>query len=869
MIVKTTIVENLIKFSGNDVQVTRFSDEGEVTLQVKYEIDLRRALRSGVTIVEIQIQKPYNDSRKQVRSPNEALDAIRFRARDNQERANKKQQSILYSRKSDITKQISNSNASKITTSIGAVVLGTESVIESVPTQNFAKKLKTIPVLQTPVSRKDDFAHGNRSSQQMSRDMILRQGISPAAYINPATSFITTEEALQGVTPTRRLNSATDVNEGSLIRSYLGDILDIDTAASLGRTDTVPIQSRRTKNKAVVVETLTFTKALYARKGARVFVTISALDASGLQISTQRALIDLSQKEARWNAVNALESSPGKTALRFPNIAGTMNVNEDNLDTTDISIYKIQSDVYKAPRKKKLFDDTNTEPTIGDTQGIGRSGANDQVDVWIKKKSGAIHSSGDGSWVKLKRLYTGNLPEIAIQSMLKSERQSLSSTTIARFISKKSSDFVDLVYPGVYNNLASTNSFLGPHAVAETDVKFSAVTAFLKQGRIAIYVSGLEIEGTVMIVRRDLTLNETAYTSLDISEPVKLIAPDSRAIVFEDTSIKSSHVYEYRAKAFTRHGRAIMTTGSAIIEYKPLNGNSVEVTIGDPTASVDRSGVLDVSFDIKGIAPETSLSLINAILEDANLAKYFEANIESSREKLSSLIAFSIERVDMKTGSVESFGIIKSGTFSDKLNQKMNNVSSLKSGRKYRYIISACLREPDTLIDSATRTSIDKATGRSYTFSPSKFLNPNALTRGVIPSTDQAASTDVRSAFNAGFAGVQKIVDITTSEQRPAVISASIKQIAKTQTSIRWKVKGSVSAFDHFVIIGKKLGMSYIVGKHHNAGVNGSFEFIDKVSSKQTGEVTYTIVPVYSDYARGVPVKAGRMTGLSTSRVKK
>jgi len=276
-----------------------------------------------------------------------------------------------------------------------------------------------------------------------------------------------------------------------------------------------------------------------------------------------------------------------------------------------------------------------------------------------------------------------------------------------------------------------------------------------------------------------------------------------------------------------------------------------------------------VSFDIKGIAPETSLSLINAILEDANLAKYFEANIESSREKLSSLIAFSIERVDMKTGSVESFGIIKSGTFSDKLNQKMNNVSSLKSGRKYRYIISACLREPDTLIDSATRTSIDKATGRSYTFSPSKFLNPNALTRGVIPSTDQAASTDVRSAFNAGFAGVQKIVDITTSEQRPAVISASIKQIAKTQTSIRWKVKGSVSAFDHFVIIGKKLGMSYIVGKHHNAGVNGSFEFIDKVSSKQTGEVTYTIVPVYSDYARGVPVKAGRMTGLSTSRVKK
>jgi len=869
MIVNSTSIKNLIKFSSDDVQVTRFSDEGEITLQVKYEIDLKRALRAGVSIVEIQIQKPHNNSKKSIRTPQEALDAIRFRARNNQARVNKKKESILLSRKSDITQKISNSNASKISSAVGSAALGVENVIEAISRKDIGKQLKDVPILQTPVSRTDDFARGNRSNQLTSRTMILGQSISPAAAIIASAPFVSTEESLKGTNPKTKLNSASSANEGLILQLLLGTILDIDSAESISDADTIPIQSYRTKEKAVVVETLTFSKALYARKGTRVFVYINALSESGNQVSSSRALIDLSQKEARRNAASFIEVSPGKTSLRFSNIVGTTNIDIDNLDTTDISIYKLQADVYKSPTKKKLFDSTNTSPTIKDTQGIGNDGANDLIDIWIKSKAGPIHPSSDGIWERSKKLYTGNVPELAIQSLVKAERQSLSSTTIARFISKKSSDFVELVFPGVHNHLATTNSFLGPNAVAETDVKFSALSAFLKQGRVAIYVSGLELDGTVMVVRRDLTLHETEFTPLDIAEPIRLISPDGQSVIFEDINVKESHIYEYRAKAFTRRGREITTTGKTVIEFKILNGNAVEVSISDPTISVDRTGALDVSFDIAGSVPKTSLSLITEILDEANLAKYFDGDIEDNRAKLSKLIAFNIDRVDLKSGEVESFGIVKNGTFSDKLNQKTNNVSPLKSGRKYRYVISVCLREPDTLLESATRSGVDKTTGRSFTFSPSKFLNPMVLSRGIIPATGLEVPDDIREIFNDGFVGVQKIVDVVTSEKRASVASASAKKVSRTQTSIRWKIDGQASAFDHFIVMGKKLGMPYIVGKHHNIGINNTFEFIDKVSGKQIGEVTYTVVPVYSDYTRGTPIRAGRASGPSTSRVKK
>jgi hypothetical protein len=869
MIVNPTSIKNLIKFSPDDVQVTRFSDEGEITLQVKYEIDLKRALRATVAVVEIQIQNPYNNSRKSVYTPQEALDSIRFRSRDKQTRVNKKKESILLSRKSDFTQKISNSDASKISTAVGNTALGVENIIEVVAKKDIRKKLKDVPVLQTPISRRGSFTRVSRSNQLTSRSMILGQGISPAAVIDASSPFTSTEEALQGTNPSTKLNSAADVNEGFIIQSLLGNILDIDSAENISDADTIPMQSYRTKETAVVVETLTFSKALYARKGTRVFIYVNALNESGNQVSSNRALIDLSQKESRLNAGSVIEASPGKTSLRFSNIVGTTNIDLDSLDTSDISIYKIQSDVYKSPTKKKLFDSTNTSAAIKDTQGIGRSGANDLVDVWLKKKAGPIHPSSDGVWEKSKKLYTGNVPELAIQSLIKAERQSLSSTTVARFISKKSPGFVELVFPGVHNHLATTNSFLGPNAVAETDVKFSALSAFLKQGRIAIYVSGLETAGTVMVVRRDLTLHESEFVPLNIADPVRVVAPDGYSMIFEDLDVKGSHIYEYRAKAFTRRGREITTTGKAVIEFKILNGNAVEVSIGEPTISVDRTGDLDVSFDIAGSVPKTSLSLITEILDETNLAKYFDDNIEANREQLSKLIAFNIDRVDLKTGEVESFGIVKGGTFSDKSNQKTNNVSPLKSGRKYRYVVSVCLREPDTLLENSTRTSIDKTTGKSYTFSPSKFLNPTVMSRGIIPATGQEVPDDIREIFNIGFVGVQKIVDVTTSEKRASVISVNAKKISKTQASIRWKVKGQTSAFDHFIVIGKKLGMSYIVGKHHNVGTNNAFEFVDKVSGKQTGEVTYTVVPVYSDYTHGTPVRAGRIPGPSTSRVKK
>jgi hypothetical protein len=877
MITKGKSVDNLISFDSGNVTVTNVSAKGTVTLRMKYDIDLVKAMRTGVSTVDIQIRSmadsgsPGVFSAKGGKSPQDVLKNLLHRSSNQKERNERARDGLTKSFSSDVTKKVSNSITKAAATASGTVaesLLGKKRVVKSLSVRESGDLAGNIPISQTPTSLAADNPPGTRSAKSSARNLILRRGISPAQAGRFESTYASTEDSLKGILPKNRMRSAgTDLD--LLKRTFLGEILDISSASEIDTSEKVPISSQRTTRSATVVETFQLTSGEFSGLGSRFSLMIGAKNAGGNTVASAGCQVDCVEKVSDFLFPGSVAEVPG--AGNGLNLGSAVaGVDPDNLDVLDTNIYNDRADLFGPLSETDVVGDTAFE-SVADTFGVDVLGATDIYEIWVKGNNGPIYPSDEGVWVQLGEMTAGGMSEILTQNYNMANYNNYASTMQARFVmlGSRSTEFAELVFPGVNNNLASTSFLMGPKHVSELDVKFSSVSAFIRTGRIDVRVAGVETPGPIMVVRRNCTLHEKIFTPLNIDEPIRLPTSGQGPLVFEDINVKDDYVYEYRAKVFTREGRELMTTGQATITYQILNGNAVEMNLGTPEVDIDAAGDINVSFSLLGNVPKTGVSALNSVLEAGGLTKYFESDIQADRENLSDLLAFHVERIDLKTGRVESFGVVTESEFSDKNLRSANNVTSLKSGRKYRYVVSALLRTPDTLLDSAVRTKIDPTTGRAYTFKPSRYLRPSTLKRGALAATNVVAGTDVSQEFAAGFAGVQRFIDISTDSRMPSIVSANVRSNSRGHNVIRWKVKGSMNKIDHFVIVATKLGMKTIIGRSHNISSNGSFKHVDKKLSKCVGQVTYQVVPIYNDYTQGTPMTAGRIESLSEVTVKK
>jgi len=877
MITKVQSVKNLIGFDASKAQVTRVSAKGQVTLQVKYEIDLVKALRLGIMRVDLRLKKVSASdssgvfSNRSTLSPEEVLDSVLNRSARRKSRAARRKSNVVFEQSSDITKKVSNSVASRMSSASGAEaekLLGEKRHVRSVRQRDLNEIAADIPIVQTPVHVAENSPEGSGLSQNLSQNAILRRGVSPTVVGNFEATFSSTEDSIKGVIPRDQMRSTSHIDVELLKRTYLREILDISSAAEILPDDRVPVQSYRTSRKASIVETLQLTDGGLDKDEGHYILEIEAVDSDGNSVESSGCLMNIVEKVADTGGPMVLLPDAGGRGLQSDgNPWGT--VSEDDLDTTDTSIFKVRNDIFRSQAGKDRVSDPTFEE-IQSSAGVNSLGVNDSFEIWAKGGSGPFLPPIESSWDKVGSIITGGLPEILIQQFSQADAMSMIGTTIIRLVGlgSRASDFAEIVLPGINNHPTTTSFLLGPKTFAETDNRFSSVTAFNRMGWVDIRVAELVAPGSVMVVRRDLTLHEQTFVPLEIDDPIRL-PEGSSALIFRDQSVKEDHVYEYRAKVFTREGREILTTGRAIITYRLLNGNAVLLNVGYPLVTVDSVGEIDVRFTLEGSVPETGLSALNSVLERVGLSRYFNISIEEDRSKLSDLLAYSVKRVDMKMGEEEDFGVVTGAEFSDKDLRKTTNVSPLRGDRKYRYIVSALLRTPDTLIDNATRTEVDLNTLKEYTFKPSRYLRPQTLKRGALAATDVVVGTDLEDEMLAGFAGVQRFIDVSTGDRRPSIVSASVKRNARGHNVIRWRVKGSTKLIDHFVVVGTMLGMRTIVGKSHSFSSNGTFSFSDKRLSKLVGEVTYQVVPVYVDYKHGEPAVAGKIESLSEIAVKK
>lgn len=359
------------------------------------------------------------------------------------------------------------------------------------------------------------------------------------------------------------------------------------------------------------------------------------------------------------------------------------------------------------------------------------------------------------------------------------------------------------------------------------------------------------------ILREDTT---TLKKTLEVvSTPTYIESSDpNKVYTLNDTAVKRGHVYRYYCKLYRKNGSHFQRLVT-LYEHFPLVENLVDTKLIDVRTQLTDLGY-DVKFTIQTVVVNTDLDQYKLLLQRQGLYDLFTSDVEDARDQLGKLIAHNVRRVDLTTGAVEDFGTITTTSFSDLTARGVAGVSDLVSGRKYRYIVTALLRAPETMLDTFVKTSTDSTTGRNFQFSPFKFLHPVVTAHGSLVSNSSLRSHYSADPMTFGFIGNYTSADVALDTQFPTVTNLTREKFGSDVDVLKWMLRGSASDVDHFQILVEYGGKRTIVGRAICLPDAQSFQHVRGLHSFEMDvDLRYYVLPIFHDFTRGSAVQASNV----------
>jgi hypothetical protein len=329
--------------------------------------------------------------------------------------------------------------------------------------------------------------------------------------------------------------------------------------------------------------------------------------------------------------------------------------------------------------------------------------------------------------------------------------------------------------------------------------------------------------------------------------PVNVLQIDR--VTVNDVNVVDGHVYEYAARLVYKDG-ATETVSNVTLEYHKFVEGLITTMIDGLNVS-HASGQPEVTFNVSTTVPDTDLDGVKFMLEQQNLTAFFNDDILKERDKLKQLIAHSIVRIDMTTGRRDDMGIITSSAFSDFAQRATTAAPALTYGHRYRYEVSTLLRAPETMFEQFVKTVVDPSSNISYTFRPAKNLHPVTLRHGNVLPAGASTLKYSKPAMAFGRVGNLTKLDVAFDREVASIIDASAARFDDKLNVITWKLQGDIGQIDHFVVMKEVHGVRTIIGKTHSEFQHGNCQFFHALTARDTGVMTYVIVPVFNDYRLG------------------
>jgi len=403
--------------------------------------------------------------------------------------------------------------------------------------------------------------------------------------------------------------------------------------------------------------------------------------------------------------------------------------------------------------------------------------------------------------------------------------------------------------------------------------------------RIAIEVTNIPAGVTALrLIREDLTSD--SYTSnsdrphyvvpnIGTGATMTTLEGSISKVLFEDTNVEPFRQYRYQCIFRLERGPEELGNGDELIRHiRPRTDILVSPEIGnlkvrtetgadeqDSTAGSrysKKATQSSVSFTLSASPTDDGVEAVSKILASAGVEQAFIDEVRSDRNRVSDIAAYVIERLDMKSGRRESFGLRRPGTFTDNTrSRKRNNVSAPLSGRSYKYVAKLCLRPPETLFkDALTKVVVqnpsvlDTATDSIETLSQ-RFLS----SFGVFPSLPSdtelkdSRTTSVNAQFQKGQTGIELSLEVKMPSSRPVVERVKSYRTKRGYNIVSWKCSGDLARIDHFIVYARYRGVVAPIGYRSGRG-SGTYNFPDRKLSGEVGDINYFVRIVYTDYTR-------------------
>lgn len=349
---------------------------------------------------------------------------------------------------------------------------------------------------------------------------------------------------------------------------------------------------------------------------------------------------------------------------------------------------------------------------------------------------------------------------------------------------------------------------------------------------------------------RNLTIFEREFRSID--NDVVMINDVLRSSDFMSTTDRNvfpGNTYEYVTRLLYKSGVSELA-GNAIIEVIQPAPGQVDTRVTNVVVSSNTSDV-DVTFDVSTTIIDSDSTVVRNLLKNQGILDSFQNNVDAEREFLNSLIAHNVQRVDITSGERVDFGTLTTGSFSDSVLRKNQSIDSPLLGHKYRYEVTALLRAPETLFNTFQKTVVDPTTKKSYVFNPAKFFHPVTLNQGTVVTPTGAKVLFSKDPMSHGAIGSTQSIDVSLDAPTATIIDASVSQFNKKLNIVSWKVQGTMGLIDHFVIMKEINGARSLVGKAHSKFQNGNCQYLHELTHRDSGSITYILVPIYNDYHVG------------------
>jgi hypothetical protein len=384
--------------------------------------------------------------------------------------------------------------------------------------------------------------------------------------------------------------------------------------------------------------------------------------------------------------------------------------------------------------------------------------------------------------------------------------------------------------------------------------KIASVTTYSTRNGVIVEVRSFPRDVvSVNIQRKDLTLREKTYTYVGTTTLTSKTS--SEALFFVDSdSLKEFHVYEYVAKLTYKSGLTCVA-GSSVIEYLTFI-DGIVTKLSDLAVSYPD---LDVTFSVNTSILSTNTDDVKLLLEKQGMLNYFNNDILNDRNKLQSLIAHNITRVNLTLGIKEDFGVVTDANFSDRAMRSVSMVSDLNQLCDYRYEIAALIRSPETLLESYVKTSVDKSTNKTYKYSPIKFLHPNTLNKGSISNVETTRLRHSKKNMMFGKVGNIEKVDVSFEKNDVSMTDLKAYQQDYSTVIISWKIDGVQSRIDHFIISKMINNVKRVVGKSHPHFANGNCKFLLKLENEDKGDISFIVMPILNDYSNASEYKTNTL----------